>query len=99
MNKEKILLFLLAAVQFTNVLDFVITMLLGPQLMPALGIGPRQFGLVISAYTFSAGATGLAAAFFLDRFNCKTALLALYLGFGLGTVSCALAPGTAVAAG
>jgi len=92
MNKEKILLFLLAAVQFTNVLDFVIMMPLGPQLMPALGIGPRQFGLVISAYTFSAGATGLAAAFFLDRFNRKTALLALYLGFGLGTVSCALAP-------
>ncbi|HEX8327931.1 MAG TPA: MFS transporter [Hymenobacter sp.] len=92
MKNEKLLLALLAAVQFTNVLDFVIMMPLGPQLMPALGIVPRQFGLVISAYTFSAGATGLAAAFFLDRFNRKTALLALYLGFGLGTVACALAP-------
>ena len=93
MKQERVLLALLAAVQFTNILDFVIMMPLGPQLMPALGIGPRQFGLVISAYTFSAGATGLAAAFFLDRFNRKTALLALYLGFGLGTVACALAPG------
>ena len=93
MKQEKLLLFLLAAVQFTNILDFVIMMPLGPQLMPELGIGPRQFGLVISAYTFSAGITGLAAAFFLDRFNRKTALLALYLGFGLGTVACALAPG------
>ncbi|MCC2546897.1 MFS transporter [Hymenobacter sp. BT175] len=92
MKNEKLLLALLAAVQFTNILDFVIMMPLGPQLMPALGIVPRQFGLVISAYTFSAGATGLAAAFFLDRFNRKTALLALYLGFGLGTVACALAP-------
>ena len=92
MKNEKLLLALLAAVQFTNVLDFVIMMPLGPQLMPALGIVPRQFGLVISAYTFSAGITGLAAAFFLDRFNRKTALLALYLGFGLGTVACALAP-------
>ncbi|WP_375438196.1 MFS transporter [uncultured Hymenobacter sp.] len=91
MKNEKLLLALLAAVQFTNILDFVIMMPLGPQLMPALGIVPRQFGLVISAYTFSAGATGLAAAF-LDRFNRKTALLALYLGFGLGTVACALAP-------
>lgn len=92
MKKEPVLLALLAAVQFTNILDFVIMMPLGPQLMPALGIGPSQFGLVISAYTFSAGTTGLAAAFFLDRFNRKTALLALYLGFGLGTVACALAP-------
>ena len=92
MKQEKLLLFLLAAVQFTNILDFVIMMPLGPQLMPTLGIGPKQFGLVISAYTFSAGITGLAAAFFLDRFNRKTALLALYLGFGLGTVACALAP-------
>ena len=93
MKQEKLLLLLLAAVQFTNILDFVIMMPLGPQLMPALNIGPQQFGLVISAYTFSAGVTGLAAAFFLDRFNRKTALLFLYLGFGLGTVACALAPG------
>lgn len=92
MKNERLLLVLLAAVQFTNILDFVIMMPLGPQLMPALGIVPRQFGLVISAYTFSAGATGLAAAFFLDRFNRKTALLALYLGFGLGTIACAVAP-------
>jgi predicted MFS family arabinose efflux permease len=92
MKNEKLLLALLATVQFTNILDFVIMMPLGPQLMPALNIVPRQFGLVISSYTFSAGATGLAAAFFLDRFNRKTALLALYLGFGLGTVACALAP-------
>ena len=92
MNKEKVLLALLATVQFTNILDFVIMMPLGPQLMPALHIGPRQFGLVISAYTFSAGVTGLAAAFFLDRFNRRAALLALYLGFGLGTMACALAP-------
>lgn len=92
MKNEKLLLALLAAVQFTNILDFVIMMPLGPQLMPALHIGTQQFGLVISAYTFSAGVTGFVGAFFLDRFNRKTALLALYLGFGLGTVACALAP-------
>ena len=92
MKQENLLLALLAIVQFTNILDFVIMMPLGPQLMPALGIGPKQFGLVISAYTFSAGITGLAGAFFLDRFNRRNALLFLYLGFGLGTMACALAP-------
>ena len=92
MKNERLLLLLLATVQFTNILDFVIMMPLGPQLMPALGIGPKQFGLVISAYTFSAGLTGLAAAFFLDRYDRRSALLTLYLGFALGTLACAAAP-------
>ena len=92
MKNEKWLLVLLAAVQFTHILDFVIMMPLGPQLMPALGIGTQQFGVVTSAYTFSAGASGLAAAFFLNRFNRRRALLALYLGFALGTLACAGAP-------
>jgi hypothetical protein len=60
MKNITLLLLLLAAVQFTNILDFVIMMPLGSQLMPAVGIGSQEFGLVISAYTLSAGATGLA---------------------------------------
>ena len=92
MKNEKTLLALLAAIQFTNILDFVIMMPLGPQLMRTLEIGPQQFGLVVSAYTFSAGFSGLAAAFFIDRYNRKTALLVLYLGFALGTLACVAAP-------
>jgi hypothetical protein len=33
-RQEKLLLFVLAAIQFTHILDFVIMMPLGPQLMP-----------------------------------------------------------------
>ena len=35
---------------------------------------------------------GVAAGFFLDRFDRKTALLWLFLGFATGTLLCALAP-------
>ncbi|AKQ47643.1 sugar transporter [Rufibacter radiotolerans] len=86
------MLFILAAIQFTHIMDFVIMMPLGPQLMRVFQISPKEFGLLVSAYTFSAAASGLLSAFFIDRFDRKNALLGLYLGFTLGTLACALAP-------
>ncbi len=41
--------------QFTIVLDFMIMGPLGAILLPALQINTQQFGLVVSAYAFSAG--------------------------------------------
>jgi predicted MFS family arabinose efflux permease len=90
--RESWLLFILAAIQFTHIMDFVIMMPLGPQLMRVFQINPREFGFLVSAYTFSAAASGLLSAFFIDRFDRKSALMALYLGFTLGTLACALAP-------
>ncbi len=87
------LLFVLAAVQFTSVVDFVIMMPLGPQFMRAFQITAREFGMMISAYTFSAGLFGLVGALFIDRFDRRNTLLTLYAGFALGTLLCALAPG------
>lgn len=93
MPNEKRLLFVLAAIQFTNIVDFMIIMPLGPQLMRLFDISPAQFSLLVSAYTFSAGIVGFLAAFFIDRFDRRQALLTVYAGFILGTLACALAPG------
>jgi predicted MFS family arabinose efflux permease len=89
------LLLVLAAVQFTHVVDFMIMMPLGPQFMRLFGIDPRQFGLLVSAYTFAAAASGFLAAFRIDRADRKRALLALYAGFIVATALCGLAPGYA----
>ena len=89
---ERRLLLTLAVVQFTHILDFMIMMPLGPQFMRVFGINPHQFSLLVSSYAFSAGISGLAASFFLDRFDRKHALLTLYSGFALGTLACAVAP-------
>lgn len=89
---ELILLFLLAMVQFTHIMDFMIVMPMGPQLMRLFEITPRQFGFLVSAYTYTAGITGIAGAFFIDRFDRKTALLIAYIGFAMGTLACAIAP-------
>jgi predicted MFS family arabinose efflux permease len=87
-----VLLLVLAAMQFTHIVDFVIVMPLGPQLQDALTIDVGQFGWFVSAYGFSACATGLLAALLLDRFDRKKSLLVLFAGFAVGTLLCAVAP-------
>jgi predicted MFS family arabinose efflux permease len=82
---------LLAFLQFTVILDFRIISPRGARLMPTLGITPAQFGLVVSVYAFSAGASGLLAAGFADRYDRKKLLLLFYCGFVAGTLLCGLA--------
>lgn len=89
---ERTVLLTLAAVQFTSIVDFMIVMPLGPQLMRVLNIGPDRFGLIVSSYTFAAGVAGLIASMFIDRIGRKTAFLTLYVGFLIGTLLCGLAP-------
>ena len=83
--KVWMLLAVLASIQFTNLMDFVILMPLGPQLMRVFSISPQEFGLIVSAYTFSAGIVGIIGAMFVDRFDRKSVLLALYGGFAMIT--------------
>jgi MFS transporter, DHA1 family, inner membrane transport protein len=89
---ERRILILLAAVNFTHILDFMIMMPLGPQLMQIFQITPKQFAWAVSAYSVTAGISGFIAAFFVDRFDRKQILLSAYIGFILGTFCCALAP-------
>jgi predicted MFS family arabinose efflux permease len=95
-NKERIILLLLAAINFTHILDFMIMMPLGNYLMPYFNISSQQFSMLVAAYTFSAGISGFMAAFFVDRFDRKKVLLVGYSGFLIGTLFCALSPTYAV---
>src|SRR5476649_2678162 len=88
---QKFVVGVLAFLQFAVILDFMLMSSLGAVIMPALAIGPKQFGLVVSAYAFSAGASGLLTAGFADRFDRKKLLLFFYAGFILGTLWCGLA--------
>jgi predicted MFS family arabinose efflux permease len=81
----------LAFLQFTIILDFMIVSPLGAIVMPTLHITPRQFGLAVSSYAFAAALSGILAAGFADRFDRKRLLLFFYSGFVLGTLFCALA--------
>ncbi len=92
MQNEKALLWTLAAINFIHIVDFMILMPLGPQLMRIFDIGPGEFSLLVSSYTFSAGISSFFGAFFLDRFDRKKILIWVYIGFTIGTLGCALSP-------
>jgi len=92
-RREAMLLLILASVQFTSIVDFMVVMPLGPQLTRELGITPFQFGWIVASYTISAGVAGLLGSSIMDRFGRKAAFLTLYAGFLLGTLFCGLAPG------
>jgi len=89
---QKLVVALMAFLQFSIILDFMVMSPLGAMLMPALHITPSQFGLVVSAYAFSAGISAILAAGFADRFDRKYFLLFFYVGFIAGTFLCAMAP-------
>ncbi|MDB5231099.1 MAG: arabinose efflux permease family protein [Chitinophagaceae bacterium] len=82
---------ILAILQFTVILDFMVLSPLGAILLDSLHIHTAQFGLVVSAYAFSAGLAGLLTAGFADKYDRKKLLLFFYTGFLLGTVLCAVA--------
>ena len=85
------MLFALAALQCIGLVDFMIVMPLGPQLLADLGIDARRFSWVVSAYTLAAGFAGFLAAPWLDRVPRKSAYLVCAIGLLAGTAACGLA--------
>ncbi len=81
----------LAILQFTTILDFMVLSPLSAILLPTLNITTAQFGVVVSVYAWSAGTAGLLAAGFADQYDRKKLLLIFYAGFLVGTLLCGIA--------
>jgi len=90
--QERLILLVLATVQFTSIVDFMVIMPLEPQLKRTIGLTPDKFALVVAAYTLAAGIAGLISTLVLDRFARRPTFLALFAGFTLGTLACGMAP-------
>ncbi len=88
---ERRLVWLLALVQFTLIMDFMVMMPLGPQIMSAFHISPAKFAAAVSAYSWCSGLSALFAATYIDRFDRRKLLLAAYLLFALSNAACACA--------
>jgi predicted MFS family arabinose efflux permease len=103
--RERLLLWSLASINFTHIVDFMVMMPLGPQLTQLFHLTDAQFGLLVSAYSLAAGLSGLLVSMVIDRFERKRAVLWVYAGFAVATLCCGLAPtyaalmGARVAAG
>jgi DHA1 family inner membrane transport protein len=88
---ERRLLWLLALTQFTVIMDFMVMMPLGPQIMQAFQITPAAFATAVSAYSWCAGLSGLFASTYIDRFNRRSLLMTMYGLFALSNLACAFA--------
>jgi DHA1 family inner membrane transport protein len=91
-RQERLILLVLATVQFTSIVDFMVIMPLAPQLKRAIGLTTDRFSLVVAAYTVAAGLAGLMSTLFLDRFARRPTYLVLFAGFLIGTLACGIAP-------
>lgn len=90
--REKALLYTLAFIQFTHVMDFMIMMPLSTQFTKEFSITNSEFGLLVASYNISAGIFAAAGAFFIDRFDRRKVMLLCYAAFIVGTAACAMAP-------
>jgi predicted MFS family arabinose efflux permease len=92
-KRERAVVLLVAAVQFVNILDFVMVMPMGPDFAGALGIPMSKLGMIGGSYTAAAAISGLAGSFFLDRFDRRPALGVAMLGLVSGTAMGGFATG------
>lgn len=89
-RKEVALLLTLALVQFTNIVDFMIIMPLGPVLKDLWGISSTEFSRLVSFFSIGAFISAMACIAFVDRFDRRKVLLLVYAGFTVGTFLCGL---------
>lgn len=94
-RSERLIVFLVGAIQFVNVLDFMMVMPLGPAFAQGLGISTAHLGHVAGSYTAAAAIAGIVAARFLDRFDRRKVLGVALFGLVTGTAAGAFAQGLA----
>ncbi|MDC1067994.1 MFS transporter [Candidatus Kapabacteria bacterium] len=84
---------ILGALQFIHIVDFMLIMPLGDQLMKSFNISPSYFSTIVGSYGYAAAISSFFSAFIIDRFDRKSSLIFITLGFISGTFFCGIAEG------
>jgi predicted MFS family arabinose efflux permease len=88
---ENLIIFILAGLYFFHIVEFMILMPLGPQLMRVLDINAAQFSHLVAVYNFAAAVSGILGLFWMDRWDRKNVLIVVNFFFALGTAICFMA--------
>ncbi|MBX7081998.1 MAG: MFS transporter [Nannocystaceae bacterium] len=88
---ESQILLIIGAVQFINILDFMMIAPLGPRLALAVDMPESRLADAVAAYTVAAATAGIVGSTFLDRFDRRPALLIALVGLVAGTAAGGLA--------
>jgi predicted MFS family arabinose efflux permease len=92
-SSESVILALVSAVQFVNILDFIMVMPMGPDFAAALDIPSSELGLIGGSYTAAAAFSGLVLSPLLDRVGRRRALCIAMAGLAISTALGGLAQG------
>ncbi len=85
---QRLIVFLLAFINFTHIIDSMLVMPLGDIFIEEFSLNANEYSLLVSGYAAAATISGLLGIFWMDRFNRKKSLLIIYLGFSIGTLIC-----------
>ncbi|MBK9328703.1 MAG: MFS transporter [Sphingobacteriales bacterium] len=91
MKNEKFILYLLTFIWFCAIVDFLLMLPLGTELMHLYHIQPREYSMLIFAFSLSGGISAFMAAFYIDRYDRKTVLLTAFFFFAIGSILCSFA--------
>ena len=59
--------------------------------MKLYNIQPKEYSLLIFAFSLSGGISAFAAAFYVDRYDRKSVLLISFFFFAIGSILCSFA--------
>jgi len=90
-HSRKYILYILAVMNFTHIIDSMLIMPLGDIFISEFDITTAQYSWLVSAYSLSASVSCILGIVFLDRIPRKRGLLILYGGFAAGTFLCSFA--------
>ena len=91
MQERSLILFTLATVNFTHIVDSMLIMPLGDIFIELFDLSASEYSYLVSSYAIAAFGSSLIGVFLLDRFDRKKALIFIYTGFAIGTFLCAFA--------
>ncbi len=93
LTNRKFILYLLALINFTHIVDSMLIMPLGDIFINEFKINSSEYSILVSGYSFAAFVSSLLGIVFIDRFSRKRSLITMYLGFSIGTLLCAYTNG------
>jgi MFS transporter, DHA1 family, inner membrane transport protein len=91
MKNERFILYLITFIWFCAIVDFLLMLPLGTELMDLYHIQPHEYSLLIFAFSLSGGISAFSAAFYVDQFDRKTVLLIAFFFFAIGSILCSYA--------
>ena len=91
-RNKTLILFTLAAANFTDIVDSMLIMPLGDTFINEFSLIAYQYSLLVSIYSIGAAISSFTGIFYLDKFDRKKLLVTVYSGFSIGTLLCCIAP-------